>query len=231
MFGRCIYVVHLFALMAAFNVDCGDTGTDPAPDGVDSGTGPDVVDGGAGPDAGDSGAGPDGGIPQVPELKPVSREVAVRLGGYARRLMVRAVDHEPCPVAWAFVNWNCQERALALQWAIATADPSLAGDPPTMDEEELTQERIQQVADNPSFDVGCINLTGPMVAEQFFVHPVELGGQWFRASPRAGTAVRLHHHPHVQDDLGTAHPVRAGSLDAVGDGGSDRRVLQYPDRA
>ena len=163
MFNRCIYLVYLVGLLTAFAIRCSDSEHDGTPVDADSGLAPDAdSDGDSAPDTDD---------PQVPELTPIASEVALQLGSYVRRLKVRAADHDPYPVAWAFVNVSCEERALALEWAIATADPSLDGDPQTMDEAELTRERIQEVADNPSFDVASINITGPMVAEQYFIQP------------------------------------------------------------
>jgi hypothetical protein len=107
----------------------------------------------------------------VPTLAPMDSATAVKLAGFVRGLKTVAAGGEPTPVAWAFVNWNCQERALALEYAIATADPTLEGEPPLMDELLLTPEHLEEVAANPAFGVGAINVTGPLVAEQIFVRP------------------------------------------------------------
>jgi MYXO-CTERM domain-containing protein len=119
---------------------------------------------------------PDGEVPsddviRTPDLEPITADEAGRLLSFVRRIKTEASGSTEVPVAWSFVNWNCQERALVLQYAIATADPALAGDPETMREADLTDERVMEIAENPSFDVAALNITGPLAAEQVFIRP------------------------------------------------------------
>lgn len=150
-----------------------DAVADPAE--IDDG---DAADGDAQDAPGDQDADgdPDGETPpddafQTPEITPIPADEAGRLLSYVRRIKTEAAGSTPIPVAWSFVNWNCQERALLLEYAIAAADPTLAGDPATMREADLTQDNITQVSQNPAFGVAGLNITGPLAAEQVFIKP------------------------------------------------------------
>ena len=130
----------------------------------------------------------DGTPPPVPDLRPVTSEQAASLGAYARLLHV-FYGGVLGPMAWSMANQSCQERALALEYALAAAEDPLGTQPPSMDETELTDERIGQLAASPASDSASINITGPLVAEQTFVMP--------DGSPVAGTPQRLtwpYHH-------------------------------------
>lgn len=113
---------------------------------------------------------PDGGI-RTPDLAPVTAQQASELLAHVRGIRTEAAGSVPVPVAWSFVNWNCQERALVLQYAIATADPALQGDPQTMREADLTPDHLAALAQAPVFGVAALNVTGPLAAEQTFLKP------------------------------------------------------------
>lgn len=143
-------------------------------DGDETGDGTDFPDGldmeDASEDAAEDMDEPDGPEPPVPPLRPVTEEEAAALGAYARRLHV-LTGGVLSANAWSMINTSCQERALALEYALAAAETPLGDQPPPMSEDELTAERIGELAANPAFDSASINITGPLVAEQTLVLP------------------------------------------------------------
>jgi len=112
----------------------------------------------------------DGPEPPVPPLRPVTEEEAAALGAYARRLHV-LTGGVLSANAWSMINISCQERALALEYALAAAETPLGDQPPPMNEDELTAGRIGELAANPAYDSAAINVTGPLIAEQTLVLP------------------------------------------------------------
>lgn len=124
----------------------------------------------------DSGAGQ--GIP-TPRLSALTQEQARSLAAFARRMMVEDQDTgELVSVAWSMVNWCCEERAMALQFALASAPESLTGEAAVMRGGEVGPEYMEELMDRHRFDFAVINLTGPLAAYQTIVHPdgYPLGG-------------------------------------------------------
>ncbi len=108
----------------------------------------------------------DPGTPITPELAPVTAAQAEGIGAHARKLTCAFEGKSPRPTAWSMVNVGCEDRAVALQYAVAAADPLLDGAPPPMVDTELTLERVQKLAAQPSFDVAGISVAGPLVTFQ-----------------------------------------------------------------
>jgi hypothetical protein len=107
----------------------------------------------------------------VPELRPVTEAEAANLGAYARQLHTVANVSGPTPVGWSMVNQACQDRAIALEYALAAAGDPLEAEPPPMVDTELTIDRIADLAAAPRYDVASINATGPLVTFQSFRMP------------------------------------------------------------
>ena len=60
----------------------------------------------------------------LPSLKPVTTAKARLIAAYGRKLQNRPIRTEPqVPTAWSMVNVQCQDRAKALQWALAEPPP------------------------------------------------------------------------------------------------------------
>ena len=119
----------------------------------------------AGPDCADSTNAP------IPGMRPVSFADATALGAYVRGMQTVAAGGEPRGVAWAMVNTACEERTLAMQYAIASVSFPLSETPPVMREEDITPEHIADLAENAGIDVATINVSGPLIAEQTLVQP------------------------------------------------------------
>lgn len=107
----------------------------------------------------------------LPELRPLSAEQAAALGAYCRKLKVVWEDSEPTPIAWSMANTSCQDRALVLQYAIASASFPLPDSPPVMHDTDITEEAILALAANPGIDAAMINIAGPLITAQTWVDP------------------------------------------------------------
>lgn len=104
--------------------------------------------------------------PTTPKLTSITEEQAALLGAYARRLKAKTGGLE-APIAWSMVNQACQDRTLALQYALAAADPTLEDNaPPPMDDTKLNLTEIEGLAAAPAFSCATINATGPFVTHQ-----------------------------------------------------------------
>jgi hypothetical protein len=146
----------------------------PTDGGADGGTDAQVVtDGGA--DASSDGGGTDGGLtdPRIPEMRPITRDEARALAAYARQLEVRslgAVADEP--MAWSLINLQCSDRALAINWALAAADPArLDEPPPPLRADDITDDSIAALHDAPAFDSARIFVNAPLVTTQRILDP------------------------------------------------------------
>lgn len=111
----------------------------------------------------------DDAVPVTPELSPISKDDAERLGAYVRGVRCSGDGNPASPIAWSAINGACQDRAHALQLAIATADPSLSGVPPTLASSDLSLEVLEEIASHPAFDVATINAAGPFATFQTLV--------------------------------------------------------------
>jgi hypothetical protein len=107
----------------------------------------------------------------LPQLAPVTAATAKALGAYARQMETVAQGVGPRPTAWSMVNASCQDRAMALEYVIASAPRPLPARPPTVIDTELTEAKILAVAAQPSYSVATINVTGPLVTRQTLVLP------------------------------------------------------------
>jgi len=107
----------------------------------------------------------------LPELRPLSAEQAAALGAYCRKLQVVWEDSDPTPIAWSMANTSCQDRALVLQYAIASASFPLPETPPVMHDTDITEEAILALAANPGIDAATINIAGPLITAQTWIDP------------------------------------------------------------
>jgi hypothetical protein len=110
-------------------------------------------------------------VPLTPELSPISESDAERLGAYVREMKCSGDGNPASPIAWSAINGACQDRAQALQLAIAMADPSLSGVPQTLVDSDLNLEALKAIAASPTFDVATINAAGPFATFQTLVDP------------------------------------------------------------
>lgn len=113
----------------------------------------------------------DAGGPPIPTLRPIPAATATELLAYVRQLRAVADGGPPTPNAWAMVNWCCEDRAMALEVAIAAAETPLDDRPPDMVDTEMTVERITALAAAPAYDAASLVLAGPLVAYQQLVLP------------------------------------------------------------
>lgn len=112
----------------------------------------------------------DAGLPIVPELDPMSEAEVASLAARGRRLTVAsAMDPEPKPVAWAMVNDSCQNRAVALQFALATAREPGAPERPLLD--STATEDLQVLSRRHQRAFASLNVTGPLVTRQTLILP------------------------------------------------------------
>lgn len=124
----------------------------------------------AGPGCGDGG-GNNGDGAVFPELRSISQSQMEVLAPYVRLLQAEVSGGDPRPVAWAMVNQSCQDRAQALEYAMATAPESPGTEPPVMRESDITQEYISDLASDPNYDTATINVAGPLATLQTYVLP------------------------------------------------------------
>lgn len=113
----------------------------------------------------------DDGAAPTPVLRPLTAAQAEALGAYCRKLKVSSGGNDPVPMAWSMINQACQDRALVLQYAIATASFPLPEEPPVMNGDTLTVEQVQAAAAQPGIDAATINVTGPLITYQRLVNP------------------------------------------------------------
>ena len=168
--GTLARLVGLVCLLMAGGTRC-EAGGDGS--GADSGVDA-AADTASAADGHADGAGADAAGVQVPALRSFTAAEATALGAAARRLRVVPAGGAPRPMAWAMVNVSCQERALALEYAIATAAESAAATGPeatALDEGALTAEAALALGDRAADVVAAINVTGPLVTQQTLVLP------------------------------------------------------------
>lgn len=109
--------------------------------------------------------------PRVPTMRPITRAQARALLAYARRLrLASAGGGGDVGMAWSLINLQCTDRATAINYALAAADPTnLAGEPPPLRASEQTEARWQALGRAPAFDSARIWVHGPLVATQTVV--------------------------------------------------------------
>jgi hypothetical protein len=107
----------------------------------------------------------------TPELAPITLAQALDFMAYAREMQTETAGSTPKPVAWAMVNWCCEERAMAMEYAAARATIPISDEPVILRETDITDAHVSKLAEKPGIDVATINITGPLIAEQTFVDP------------------------------------------------------------
>ncbi len=110
-----------------------------------------------------------GKIPDPYELRPITRERAIRIAGYVRKAKIRSEDGTLVPIAWSMINQACQYRSLLLQYLIASTPDPVPETERILDPNELTADTIQQAVSRPYVDVASINITGPLIVFQNLV--------------------------------------------------------------
>lgn len=110
--------------------------------------------------------------PVVSGLRPISKKQAIKLGAYARKLRVQPEGSPERVMAWSMINVSCQERALALQYALSLATNPLSDEPPVMREADITVDGIQKMIRKHAFDSALIQITGPLRAERTMISPM-----------------------------------------------------------
>ena len=111
--------------------------------------------------------------PQVPSLRPISAAQAEALAAYARDMRVRNTLGDEDGVAWSMINTSCQERAMALQYAVIAARTPF-GDPVIMeatDDLDALELHLLDLLSSAEFDAASINIAGPLITEQVLVLP------------------------------------------------------------
>ena len=158
----------------------------------------------------------------LPQLRSISKTDASKLAAYVRRIQIQAdnsvipprnssstsaevsSNREPAEnstpkgIAWSMINWCCQERALILQYAIASAPKDFSGTPPIIKAADITDEAIDKLIKNPTVDTGIISITGPLFTEQTIIDP--------QGKPVAGDTFKIYwsyHHGIVINVEGT----------------------------
>ena len=96
---------------------------------------------------------------------------ASNLIGYARQMRVARRGERSRPVAWSNIHNSCEQRALALQYIMATTPLTLEDRAPEMREEDLEPDTILTLAQMPSRTVGSISVTGPLITHQKVAFP------------------------------------------------------------
>lgn len=137
-------------------------------------------------------------------LESMSRADAVALAGFARRLRVAsAADPVSSPVAWAMVNISCADRAMALQFALATALAPSPPEIPLLDSGRLTTAEIFRLRGIAEHKVGTINITGPLVTHQTLILPdgseAEMATPFYYWPYHHGVVVNVDGEPSVLD--------------------------------
>lgn len=114
----------------------------------------------------------DAGEPLVPQLDPLTQQEAVALAAYARRLRVVTPsapgDH---PVAWSMVNISCQDRTMALEFAVAQASTQPRPETPLLDARSLGADDVLALGERAARTIASINITGPLITRQTLVLP------------------------------------------------------------
>lgn len=103
---------------------------------------------------------------QIPALRAFTLGEATELGARARELQVVTVEGESTRVGWSMVNASCEDRCVALEYALAVLATATNDDPVVMAEAELTPEAVLDVAERGADVVASINVAGPLVTEQ-----------------------------------------------------------------
>jgi hypothetical protein len=190
--------------------ESGAGGNDTSPAGAggegagDNNGGDTPLAGAGGEPSGDDGASGAAGAATVPNLEPVSAETARSLGAYARRVTTVAQGSGPTPVGWSMVNDSCQDRALFLQYAVASAPDPVPEESPTIVDTDIDEARVLELAAHPSYDVATLNVAGPLVTHQALILP---SGERPAPTGRGGDTMYFwpYHHAvvlNVDDELG-----------------------------
>ncbi len=108
---------------------------------------------------------------QVPDLRPITHEQAAQFITYLRGVQTRASGGSPCTVAWAMINTACEERALLIQYAAALSSFPLSSAPPVIEEEDITEDAVAGLVENPGIDTATINIAGPLIMEYAYLGP------------------------------------------------------------
>jgi len=111
--------------------------------------------------------------PQVPSLRPITEAQAEDLAAYVREMRVRNPLGDEDGVAWSMINVACNYRAVAMQYAVISAQTPFA-DPVIMestDDLEALELHLLDLLYSAEFDAATIGITGPLVTEQVLVLP------------------------------------------------------------
>jgi len=109
---------------------------------------------------------------QTPSLREITSEEAEQLVTYLRHVRIKASpDGEEYPMAWAMINTCCEERTMVMEYATASSSFPLPDEPFVMSSDDITDEAIENLADNPGIDIATINITGPMITDVVFQYP------------------------------------------------------------
>ncbi len=108
----------------------------------------------------------------TPSLDEITYEQAAQLVAYLRTVRIRTSgDDTEYPMAWAMINGSCEERTMVLEYATASSSFPVPESPFVMDEEDITDEVIAALAENPGIDIATINITGPLIMDVVFQNP------------------------------------------------------------
>lgn len=107
----------------------------------------------------------------VPELSEITTEQADELITYLRKAKTQTSGSAERPMAWAMINWECETRALTQEYFILSASFPLSAEPAVMHEENITEEAVQALVENPGIDAATINIVGPLALEFHFINP------------------------------------------------------------
>ncbi len=100
-----------------------------------------------------------------PDLLPAGWDPAI--GPYVRGLRVQSqASSSTSPMAWSMINQACQDRTMALQYALARATQPRSGKPPEMVEAALTNAHLQAVLKAAPLTIGSVGITGPLIVDQ-----------------------------------------------------------------
>ena len=95
------------------------------------------------------------------------------LAAWARDMRARNTLGDEDGVAWSMINSSCQERAMALQYAVIAARTPFA-DPVIMeatDDLDALELHLLDLLSSAEFDAASINIAGPLATEQVLVLP------------------------------------------------------------
>ncbi len=100
-----------------------------------------------------------------PDTLPAGWDPAI--GPYVRGLLVQSqASTSASPMAWSMINVACQDRTVALQYALASAADPGSATPPLMKEAELTNAHLDALIKNAPLRIGSVAITGPLIVDQ-----------------------------------------------------------------